>query len=120
MEVPEANMIDIRGGDKIEFDLSKRVITVPLGGLRGWRQEGALIFGSSLDDPDLMKYVVKKITVFPGTFDPNDDRLRLFTQQRLFPTPDEDDFYRGLLRAKDSDDPAIRQLVSFVPLYVLS
>jgi hypothetical protein len=120
MEVPEAHMIDIRGGDKIEFDLSNRIITVPVGGLRGWRQEGALIFGSSLDDPDLMKYVVKKITVVPGTFDPNDDRVRPLTQQRLFPSPDEDDFYQGLLRAKDSDDPATRQLASFIPLYVVA
>jgi hypothetical protein len=119
MEVPEAHLIDIRGGDTIELETQFRSTTVPLAGLRGWRQEGGLIFGSDFDDPDLTKYVVKKIAVAPAAFAQNDDRLKLLTQQRLFPSPDEDDFYRELLRAKDSDHPATWQLASFIPLYVV-
>ena len=99
MDVPADHLIDIRGGEKIEFDY--RTATVPVAGLRGWRQHGGLVFGSTIDDPDLTKYVVKKITVAPDVFDQNDDRLKLLTQQRLFPSPEEDDYYSELLKAKE-------------------
>jgi hypothetical protein len=116
MDVPEGRLIDIRGGETIAFD--ERPKTIPVAGLRGWRQHGGLIFGATMDDRDLMKYVVKKIIVAPGAFDQNDDRLKLMTQQWLFPSAEEDDFYRELLKAKDSADEPTRKLASFIPLYV--
>ncbi len=117
MDIPDGHLIDIRGGDTIDFD--DRPVTIPLAGMRGWRQDGGLVFGSTMDDSDLTRYVVKKINIAPGAFDQNDDRLKLLTQQRLFPSPDEDDFYRELLRAKDSTDEHTRQLAAFIPLYVI-
>jgi FRG domain len=116
MQVPDEHLIDIRGGEKVEFDEGEK--TIPIAGLRGWRQHGGLVHGATRDDRDLIKYVIKKITVMPGTFDQNDDRLRLLNQQWLFPSPEEDGFYRELLNAKDSDDTATRKLVSYIPLYV--
>jgi FRG domain len=116
MKVPADRLIDIRAGEEIEFDDGP--VTIPVAGLRGWRQHGGLIFGSTMDDHDLMKYVVKKITVMPGAFDPRDDRLKSLTQRWLFPSPDEDVFYRELLNAKHSADEATRKLVSYIPLYV--
>jgi hypothetical protein len=42
----------------------------------------------------------------------------LLTQQRLFPTPEEDDYYSALLKAKESPDLPTQQLASFILLYV--
>jgi hypothetical protein len=115
LDVPDALVIDLRGGETFTFDAGPS--TIPIGGLRGWRQHGGLVFASR-DEPDLTKYLVKKISVAPGLFDQNDDRLKLFTQQRLFPGPEEDGFYRTLLDAGNAPDEPTRKLVSYIPTYL--
>ena len=117
MNVPDTHLIDIRGGEIIAFETQERSLNAPIAGLRGRRQKGGLIFGATIDDPEFFKFVVKKIIVTPSVFDQTDERLKPLTQQYLFPGPDEDEFYRELLKAQESSDSATRQLASFIPLY---
>lgn len=115
LDVPDDLVVDLRHGETFSFPEGPR--TIPIGGLRGWRQQGGLIFATR-EQPDLMRYVIKKIIVAPGVFDQQDDRLKLLTQQRLFPDLEEDRFYGALLDARNDPDEPTKLLVSFFPAYV--
>ena len=115
MDVPDDLVIDLRRGETFTFNEGPK--TIPIGGLRGWRQHGGLVFATA-EEPDLIRYVIKKIIVAPGLFDQYDDRLKLFTQQRLFPGVHDDGFYGALLDARHDPHEPTRRLVSFFPSYV--
>jgi hypothetical protein len=86
-------------------DLRRQHI-VPLGGLRGHRQEGALLLGASRTEPDLSRCIVKKLIVTAKLLKPRIWRLRQrlrarrLNQSFLFPTGSKDSFYGMLLHDK--------------------
>jgi FRG domain len=106
MDAPSGRLIDLRAGE-----------TVPIAGLRGRRQVGGLLLGATADQPDLSDVVVKKIQVAPGTFDSKHTSLEKLTQRYVFPPPQDDVFYRVLLEAKESTDPAVRNFARYIVKY---
>lgn len=84
---------DLRGGKNL-----------PSAGLRGKRQHGALLFASNPDEVDLSSYIKHKVIVSEKTWDESNPEINKFNESILFPSIDEDEFYRKLLEVKQDAD----------------
>jgi hypothetical protein len=104
---PRSAVVDLRVGS-----------LVPAFGLRGQRQAGGLLLGATASQPDLSSHIVATLYVSRDAFVTRPSNLRKLSQNFLFPLPNEDAFFSALLDARIADDPQMRYLVSFFPVYV--
>jgi hypothetical protein len=107
MSASANQLVDLRRGD-----------ILPIAGLRGQRQCGALLVVATQAAPNLNSHVISKFHIHPGTFDSAAPQLQKLTQSYLFPPPAEDKFYQLLLEAKTAADPDIRLVASYIVDYL--
>lgn len=91
-----AEVVDLQKVHCHEYDPTQE--RIPYFGLRGVQQKGGLYYGATRESPDLRPHVAYQFSFSEGIWDVNALGSRCYTAEMLFPPPDQDLFYRELLK----------------------